>query len=97
MTIKIHGNQGIGPLAGAKRSRSTDSTGKSGQAKGTDQVSFSDTLQQITRAKSAGQTAETGRAEKIQALKQQIADGTYQPDNTKVAASLLNFISESKA
>lgn len=97
MTIKIHGNQGIGPLAGAKRSRTSAKTGESGQAKNADQVSFSDTLQQLTSAQKTAQGGETGRAEKVQSLKQQIADGTYQPDSTKVAASLLKFIAENKA
>lgn len=96
MTIKIYGNQGIGPLAGTKRGREAAKTEKNGQAPGTDQVNFSDTLQELTRTQKTAPNAETGRAEKLQSLKQQIADGTYKPDSNKVAASLLKFIVESK-
>jgi len=56
-------------------------------------VSFSPALHGVTKA--AGEV-EMERADKLAALKQQIADGNYQPDLKKVAASLLYFVAQGK-
>ncbi|EAT15835.1 flagellar biosynthesis anti-sigma factor FlgM [Desulfuromonas acetoxidans] len=42
------------------------------------------------------ETQETARAAKVEELKAQIADGSYQPDLKKVAGSLLKFIAEGR-
>ncbi|MCD6526713.1 MAG: flagellar biosynthesis anti-sigma factor FlgM [Desulfuromonas sp.] len=39
---------------------------------------------------------ETERASKVAELKQQVAEGSYQPDLKKVATSLLKFIAEGR-
>jgi negative regulator of flagellin synthesis FlgM len=93
MTInKIYGNSGIGPIDKNRNTGRVKTSGKSAESAGSDQVRFSDVLQQVNRAKEAGAGADVQRAEKLQALKEQIAEGTYRPDSTKVAASLLKFI-----
>jgi negative regulator of flagellin synthesis FlgM len=96
MTIdKVFGNNGIGPLDRTKnrgQAKKAEQTGPSGS----DRVQFSDTLQQVKQAKSAGASTDVQRSEKLQALKEQIADGSYRPDSRKVAASLLQFMAENK-
>ncbi len=97
MTIdKVFGNNGIGPLDRTKNRGQAKSTEQTGASTGSDRVQFSDTLQQVKQAQSAGTSADVQRSEKLQALKEQIADGTYRPDSRKVAASLLQFMAENK-
>jgi len=43
-----------------------------------------------------GETQEAARTAKVEELKAQIADGSYQPDLKKVASSLLKFIAEGR-
>lgn len=98
MTIKINGSgfNGIDPINRAKK---TDKTQKSTTAasSGLDRVQFSSVIAETMRAKDVSATTETARAEKLQSLKEQIADGSYSPDSTKVASSLLKFLAENKA
>nr|WP_320113737.1 flagellar biosynthesis anti-sigma factor FlgM [uncultured Desulfuromonas sp.] len=42
------------------------------------------------------ETQEAARSAKVEELKEQIADGSYQPDLKKVAGSLLKFIAEGR-
>jgi negative regulator of flagellin synthesis FlgM len=94
MTIKnIFGNQSVGPLAAAKGAQKAKS-GKLDQAPPTDRVEFSAVLQQVGRPGEVSGSAAAQRAQKIAEIKAQVASGNYQPDLTKVAASLLKFISE---
>ncbi|MDX2494610.1 MAG: flagellar biosynthesis anti-sigma factor FlgM, partial [Desulfuromusa sp.] len=65
---------------------------KTDSAKTTDRVEFSSALQNATKAQATSATQETARAEKLQALKSQIENGTYKPDLEKVASSILPFI-----
>ena len=50
----------------------------------------------ITYVQDAAEIQESQRADKIEQLKLQIADGSYQPDLKKVAASLVTFIAEGR-
>jgi negative regulator of flagellin synthesis FlgM len=59
-----------------------------------DKVAFSDILQEMNRAQGGRMVADSGRAEKVAALKAQVADGSYQPDLNKVAQSLVQFLEE---
>lgn len=91
MVDKING-KGFGPLGSISRTGKPGSAQKSGEAGKSDRVDFSTALQQASKTQAAGATQETARAEKLQALKAQIANGTYKPDLEKVAASVLPFI-----
>lgn len=91
MVDKING-KGFGPLGSINRAGKSASAKKTGEAGKSDRVDFSTALQQASKTQAAGATQETTRVEKLQALKAQIASGTYKPDLEKVAASVLPFI-----
>jgi negative regulator of flagellin synthesis FlgM len=93
MTIdRICGGKGIGPLEPGKRTRQADSAKAGEMGGGKDRVEFSSVLQEVRKAGETSSSQAAARTEKLQALKEQIAEGTYRPDSTKVAASLLKFI-----
>lgn len=94
MVDRITGNKGFGPLSNMNRAGKAGESKKSDSAKNTDKVNFSSALQDATKAQETMSTQETARAEKIQALKSQIQNGTYQPDLEKVASSLLPFLTK---
>jgi negative regulator of flagellin synthesis FlgM len=96
MSFKINGNQGIGPAGGINKPRKAETSRAADGNRTEDKVAFSSVLQEVNRVRQTPQTADTERAGKVQALKEQIADGSYRPDLTKVAASLLKFIAEGK-
>ena len=91
MVDRIIGNKGPGPLSNVNRTGKTGPAQKNQSAK-SDRVDFSSALQDATRTQEAAASRDTARAERIQALKSQIDNGTYRPDLEKVAASLLPFI-----
>ncbi len=92
MVDRIIGNKGFGPLANMNRTGKVGESKKNDSAKGSDRVDFSSALQNATKAQAPVSTQESARAEKVQALKAQVQNGTYKPDLDKVAASLLPFI-----
>jgi len=91
MVDKING-KGFGPLGNINRSGKTGGAKKTADAGKTDRVDFSSALQQANKSQAASATQQTARAEKLQALKAQIENGTYKPDLEKVASSILPFI-----
>jgi negative regulator of flagellin synthesis FlgM len=95
MSIKINGNgfNNIGPIDRVKKNDKAQKNDKANQG-GIDRVQFSSVISQTMRAREASAASETNRAEKLQSLKEQIADGSYRPDSTKVATSLLKFLAE---
>ena len=96
MTIKIYGNQGLGPINDPKKTEGPKGSLKSGASQPTDKVDFSSVLNGVSQTKATSAPVNTERAEKVQALKEQVAEGSYQPDLEKVAASLLRFLVEEK-
>ena len=56
-------------------------------------VQFSPVLHDLDKVRDA---MDVERAAKVQSLKQQVAEGNYQPDLKKVAASLLYFVAKGK-
>ncbi|MDX2479885.1 MAG: flagellar biosynthesis anti-sigma factor FlgM [Desulfuromusa sp.] len=92
MVDSITGNKGFGPLGNINRSADVGAAKKSGETGKADRVDFSSALQNATKAQAVSTTQDTARAEKLQALKAQIENGTYKPDLDKVASSLLPFL-----
>jgi negative regulator of flagellin synthesis FlgM len=95
MIFKIN-DQGIGPVGGVKSPRKTETSRAADSTDTVDKVAFSSVLQEVNRVRQTQPAGDSERTEKIQALKAQIADGSYRPDLTKVASSLLKFIVEGK-
>jgi negative regulator of flagellin synthesis FlgM len=91
MVDKINSNSGLNPLSNINRSGNAGQAQKNPAAKG-DRVDFSQALQKASLVRQAGEVQDMARSEKIQALKAQISEGTYQPDLNKVASSLLPFL-----
>lgn len=96
MTNKISGNNGTGPIQGVTRTRKIESAKGDSPNSGTDRVSFSSVLQEAGKSREASSSQEAQRAEKINALKEQVAQGNYKPDLEMVAKSLLKSIAEEK-
>ena len=96
MSMKIYGGPNTGPISEIKRTQRTDSAKGADKAQPQDKVDFSSILQGVTQTKGASAVASTERAEKVNTLKEQVANGSYQPDLHKVAASLLRFLVEEK-
>jgi len=92
MVERITGNKGFGPLEQINRTGKASAEKKPDSAKNTDRVDFSSALQDATKVQTTSSTQDAARAEKVQALKAQIENGTYKPDLEKVASSLLPFI-----
>ncbi len=93
MSIEFIGPRNLGQIGSLKKGASTQTEKKTGSTQGADQVQFSSVLQDVNRAQ-AGDNS--GRTEKIAALKAQIAEGSYAPDLNKVSANLLQFLMEEK-
>lgn len=84
MKINNYGTQGINPYK--KQVNKIDQV-KSEAVKGTDKIEISSAakeLQQVTQVSQA-------RTEKIEALKREIQNGTYQVRAEDVASSIVNF------
>ncbi len=92
MVDKIIGGKGFGPLDGMNRTGKRGVAAKSAETAKSDRVDFSSALQNASKTQAANTTQEASRAEKIEALKSQIENGTYKPDLDKVASSILPFI-----
>jgi negative regulator of flagellin synthesis FlgM len=92
MVDKIIGGKGFGPLANATRTGQAGMAKKNDSSKSSDRVDFSSALQDATKTQAVSATQDTARADKLQALKAQIENGTYKPDLDKVASSLLPFL-----
>jgi negative regulator of flagellin synthesis FlgM len=92
MVDRIVGNKSFGPLGNVNRTGKAGAAKKSDSAQKSDRVDFSSALQNATKAQATNESQEASRSEKLQALKAQIENGTYQPDLNKVASSLLPFI-----
>jgi len=96
MSVDFFGIGGPGQIGDLKKTQKDQQTNKTDASKKTDQVQFSDVLQDVNKAKHSESTMSAERAARVQELKAQIADGSYKPDLQKVASSLLQFIVEEK-
>jgi negative regulator of flagellin synthesis FlgM len=97
MVDGIFGGKGPAPLTDVRSGRKTPVSSSSGNATRSDSVQFSEVLQNISKPNQVAAASASPRAERIQALKAQIAAGEYRPDLEKVASSLLKFLVEEKS
>jgi negative regulator of flagellin synthesis FlgM len=95
MSVEFRGVAGLGQIGNIKKSSKSQSDVKTGATQGKDTVQFSSVLQNVNKAQVGGDE-NSERAERVAELKQQVADGSYQPDLNKVASSLLQFLMEDK-
>ncbi|HEB49721.1 MAG TPA: flagellar biosynthesis anti-sigma factor FlgM [Desulfobulbus sp.] len=94
MTVEFLGIRGFGQVGGVGKTGRTGSTQKTDKAGGAEGTSFSSALQGANQMQAATHTDQAERAARVQALKEQVANGSYEPDLNKVASSLLKFLVE---
>lgn len=95
MSVDFFGIGGPGQIGNLKKSQKVQTDNKT-EGSGQDKVEFSSVLQDVNKAKAMTQSADVARTERIQQIKAQIKDGSYEPDLQKVSASLLQFLVENK-
>ena len=95
MSVEFFGVGGPGQIGNLKKSDATSSESKS-VSSGEDTVQFSSVLQEVNKAQATNPSTDTERAEKVQELKAQIQNGSYEPDLQKVSSSLLQFLVEGR-
>ncbi len=81
--------------AAPEATRRTQSTGApQGSPRGlehsTDRVTVSDQAQNINHARQAALAVPEVRQDRVEAIKQQLANGTLRPDASKIAKTLIN-------
>lgn len=94
MVDGIFGGKNHAPLTNIRSGSKTSASKPAGKTSRGDSVQFSEVLQNVGKANQVSATETSPRAERIQALKAQIAAGEYRPDLEKVASSLLKFLVE---
>jgi len=94
MTVKLNTGKPVARLDHLDRRQKPDvKDKKSGiETRQTDQVKISAFAREAGQARESGPIRDSRRADRIAALKEQIADGSYQPDSRAVATSLLKHI-----
>jgi negative regulator of flagellin synthesis FlgM len=95
MSVEFFGVGGPNQIGNLKKSQNAQ-VDKTTKQTGEDKVQFSSVLQDVHKAQSAAKPGNSERAERIQEIKAQIADGSYEPDLKKVSASLLQFLVEGR-
>ncbi len=92
MSVDFFGVGGPGQIGDIKKPQKAPANKETDGAQGKDQVQFSSVLQDVNKAQEAQGASNSERAERVQELKAQVAEGSYKPDLTKVASSLLEFL-----
>ena len=90
MSVEFFGVGGPGQIGSLKKPQKVTAD-KKAEGAGDDKVQFSSILQDVKNAKGAAASNEAERAARVQELKAQIKEGSYQPYLQKVSASLLQF------
>ncbi|KJR96326.1 MAG: hypothetical protein VR65_28640 [Desulfobulbaceae bacterium BRH_c16a] len=93
MSVEFFGVGGPGQIGNLKKPQKVQADKKT-EGVGEDKVQFSSILQDVKNAKAATATSDAERAARVQELKAQVKEGSYQPDLQKVSASLLQFLVE---
>ncbi len=94
MTVEFFGVRGFGSIGTGNKISPQNGTQKSNKSENTGEASFSSALQGANGTQATGASGNTDRASKVQELKEQVANGSYEPDLNKVASSLLKFLVE---
>ena len=94
MSVEFFGVNSLGQIGSLKKSEGAQSGKKTGATQEGDQVEFSSVLQDVNKAQASA--GDANRAERVEELKAQVANGSYEPDLSKVASSLLQFLMEEK-
>lgn len=94
--MKVYPGSEIKQLAGLQKKQALHSIQETGKTQDADTVDFSSTLQQI-QDKGGDLTSDPVRQARVQAVKEQIANGEYRPDSLKVAASLLKYFGKGES
>ncbi|GAB6192648.1 flagellar biosynthesis anti-sigma factor FlgM [Desulfocastanea catecholica] len=95
MSVEFFGVGGPGQIGNLKQTPKVQAD-KKAEGAAQDKVQFSSVLQDVNKAKATTQSGDAERTERIQQLKAQIKDDSYEPDLKKVSASLLQFLVEGK-
>jgi negative regulator of flagellin synthesis FlgM len=95
MSVEFFGVGGPNQIGNLKKSQNAQ-VDKTTKPTGEDKVQFSSVLQDVHKAQSTSKTGNSERTERIQEIKAQIAEGSYEPDLKKVSASLLQFLVEGR-
>lgn len=95
MSVEFRGIGGLGQIGNLRNSGKAESGKATSSAKESDQVNFSSVLQDVNKV-NAGGDENTERAERVAELKQQVSEGSYEPNLNKVASNLLQFLMEEK-
>lgn len=96
MTVEFFGIRGFGQIGGIKKTDRPGEAQKTDKTTGTRDAGFSQALQNAQTLQGLENTQNAERAARVQALKEQVANGTYEPDLQKVATSLLKFLVEER-
>lgn len=96
MSVEFFGVGGPGQIGNLKKSDKTSSSESKSVSSGEDTVQFSSILQEVNKAQSTSSSGSTERAAKVEELKAQIQNGSYEPDLQKVSSSLLQFLVEGR-
>jgi negative regulator of flagellin synthesis FlgM len=96
MSIEFFGIGGPGQIGNVKKTQKPQADAKTEGKTEADKVQFSSVLQDVHKAQAAKKSSDSARADRVQELKAQIADGSYRPDLDKVASSLLQFMFKGK-
>lgn len=87
MTIKIDSDPQITALNKTRKTHRTQAVEQPEEIQNTDRVQLSAPVDQ---------TEDTARAQRVQELKSQVENGTYNPDMREVAAGLIKFLAQGK-
>ncbi|RMF48118.1 MAG: flagellar biosynthesis anti-sigma factor FlgM [Deltaproteobacteria bacterium] len=95
MTVKIHNGKPLVPSPGNKVETTRKQPDKTSEGSpSVDQVKISTFAREAAQLKQGHELNDPARAQRVAELKQQVADGSYNPDPQKVAESLLKYLRE---
>ncbi|WP_456388248.1 flagellar biosynthesis anti-sigma factor FlgM [Desulfolithobacter sp.] len=94
MTVNFFGVQGFGQVGGVRKTDSPGGPQKAEKGEKGQSTTFATALQGASEMQATTPTQNTERAARVQALKEQVSNGSYQPDLDRVASSLLKFLVE---